>query len=183
MARARAELKADGSQERLQVEAAQSDPSRFAELYEENFPRVYAYIARRVRERAEAEDLTADVFRRALENLGSYESRGAPFAAWLYRIAANAIVDRAARAARDNGYVAPDAEPEPLPEDLEYRARLFRMVDDLADDQRRVIVMRFAEQRSIAEIASAMRRSEGAIKQLQLRALHKLRNRIGESNG
>ncbi|MGH7779612.1 MAG: RNA polymerase sigma factor [Candidatus Binataceae bacterium] len=183
MAPVREALKVDCSGERLMVEAAQTDPSCFAALYEENFPRVYAYVVRRVHERAEAEDLTADVFHRALENLGSYQWRGVPFAAWLYRIAANAITDRAARAARARGYVPPDAEPEPLPEDLEHRARLFRMVDELADDQRRVIVMRFAEQKSIAEIAGALGRSEGAIKQLQFRALHNLRNRIGDSNG
>ncbi|MFZ0660520.1 MAG: sigma factor-like helix-turn-helix DNA-binding protein, partial [Candidatus Binataceae bacterium] len=60
---------------------------------------------------------------------------------------------------------------------------LFKMVDELADDQRRVITMRFAEQKSIAEIASVLGRSEGAIKQLQFRALHNLRNRIGDCNG
>jgi RNA polymerase sigma-70 factor (ECF subfamily) len=183
MARARAELKADDLQERFLVEAAQSDPKRFAVLYEENFSRVYAYIARRVHERAEAEDLTADVFHRALENLRSFQWRGVPFAAWLYRIAANAIADRATRAARARALLAPDAEPEPLPEELEHRARLFRMVDDLAGDQRCVIMMRFAEQKSIAEIALALGRSEGAIKQLQFRALHNLRKRIGEGNG
>jgi RNA polymerase sigma-70 factor (ECF subfamily) len=183
MARARATVRADESAERRMVAAAQNDSGRFADLYEENLPRIYAYIARRVHERAEAEDLTADVFRRALENLGSYESRGAPFAAWLYRIAANAISDHASRAARARGYEPPAGNPEPPPEEIEHRARLFRMVDELADDQRRVIVMRFAEQRSIAEIAAAMSRSEGAIKQLQFRALHNLRKRIGDSDG
>ncbi|MGC1676224.1 MAG: sigma-70 family RNA polymerase sigma factor [Candidatus Binataceae bacterium] len=183
MARGRAALLAHDSQERQMVAAAQIDPSRFAVLYEENFPRVYAYIARRVHERAEAEDLTADVFHRALENLGRFQWRGVPFAAWLYRIAANAIADRAAHAARARDYHPDDAEPEPPPEELEHRARLFKMVEELADDQRRVITMRFAEQKSIAEIAGALGRSEGAIKQLQFRALHNLRKRIGDSNG
>lgn len=183
MARARAAVLADDSEERRMVVAAQTDPSRFACLYEENFPRVYAYVARRVHERTEAEDLTADVFHRALENLGRYQWRGVPFAAWLYRIAANAIADRAAHAARARGYHPDDAEPEPPPEELEHRARLFKMVDDLADDQRRVITMRFAEQKSIAQIAGVLGRSEGAIKQLQFRALHNLRKRIGDSNG
>ncbi|MHB8382317.1 MAG: RNA polymerase sigma factor [Candidatus Binataceae bacterium] len=183
MARAKTVVRADDSEERRMVAAARNDPGRFAALYEENFSRIYAYIARRVHERAEAEDLTAEVFRRALENLGNYESRGVPFAAWLYRISANAIADHAARAARARGYEPPEAEPEPPPEELEYRARLFRFVDELTGDQRRIIVMRFAEQKSIAEIACALGRSEGAIKQLQFRALHNLRKRIGDRNG
>jgi RNA polymerase sigma-70 factor (ECF subfamily) len=83
--------------ERLLVEAAQRDPRRFADLYEEHFERVYAYVARRVGDRDVAQDLTADVFHQALANLPRFEWRGVPFAAWLFRIAANAIVDRAKR--------------------------------------------------------------------------------------
>jgi hypothetical protein len=75
--------------ERLLIEAAQQDPSRFAELYEKNFHRVYAFVARRVRDRDEAEDVTAEVFHEALRSLGRFQWRGAPFAAWLLRIAAN----------------------------------------------------------------------------------------------
>ena len=81
-------------EEHLLIEAAQKDPSRFGELYEANVERVYAYIARRVQNRASAEDLTSEVFQTALANLGKFEWRGAPFAAWLYRIAAHAIADR-----------------------------------------------------------------------------------------
>jgi RNA polymerase sigma-70 factor (ECF subfamily) len=82
------------SDERLLIEAAQRDPRRFAELYEDNFDRVYAFIARRVRNREEAEDLTSEVFHQALANIGGFEWRGIPFIAWLLRMAANAIVDR-----------------------------------------------------------------------------------------
>jgi DNA-directed RNA polymerase specialized sigma24 family protein len=87
--------------ERLAVEAAQRDPARFDELYEANFERVYAYVARRVRDRDVACDLTAEVFHRALEHLGRFEWRGVPFVAWLLRIAAHAIADRATRAGRE----------------------------------------------------------------------------------
>src|SRR5689334_17864577 len=83
--------------ERLLVEAAQRDPSQFAALYERHFERVYAYVVYRVRNRDAAEDLTAEVFHHALASLGKYEWRGVPFSAWLMRIAANAIVDRAKR--------------------------------------------------------------------------------------
>src|SRR5215831_421557 len=80
-------------QERLLIEAAQKDPGRFAELYEANFERVYAFIVRRVQGRDEAEDLTAEVFHHALANLPRFEWRGVPFAVWLFRIASNAIAD------------------------------------------------------------------------------------------
>src|SRR2546423_9058159 len=87
-------------QERLVIEAAQKDPRRFAELYEANFERVYAFIIRRVPERAEAEDLTSEVFQHALANLAKFEWRGVPFTVWLYRIAANTMADRWRRLSR-----------------------------------------------------------------------------------
>src|SRR2546428_3616838 len=130
--------------ERLLIEAAQRDRSRFAELYEDNFERVYAFIARRVRDRDEAEDLTSEVFHQALANLARFEWRGVPFAAWLLRIAANAIIDRAKRTAREHGVPGPDEPPETSLEEIEQRAQLFRLVERLPPDQRRVIVMRFA---------------------------------------
>ena len=169
--------------ERLLVEAAQRDPRRFAELYENNFERVYAYIVRRVGDRDEAQDLTAEVFHQALANLARFEWRGIPFAAWLFRIAANAIVDRSKRAARERDLPRPDDPPEVGLEEIEHRARLFRLVERLPADQRRVIVMRFAEQKKIREIADELGRTEGAVKQLQLRGLQNLRARLGDAHG
>src|ERR1700674_3077701 len=97
------------AEERLLVEAAQKDPTRFGELYEINFERVYAFIARRVGDRDAAEDLTSEVFHKALANLRRFEWRGVPFAAWLLRIATNAIADRSQRAGRE---LAVDDPPE-----------------------------------------------------------------------
>src|SRR5580693_5351602 len=162
--------------ERLLVAAAQKDPARFGELYELHFERVYAFVARRVGDRDAAEDLTSDVFHRALANLKRFEWRGVPFGAWLLRIAVNAIVDRAKRQGRE---IAVDDPPElstrPGLGRVEDRARLFRLVDELPRDQRQVVVMRFAEQKSIKEIAGQLGRSEGAVKQLQFRGLENLR--------
>lgn len=168
--------------ERLLIEAAQKDPHRFAELYENNFERVYAFIARRVRDRDVAQDLTADVFHTALANLARFEWRGVPFAAWLFRIAAHAIADRWKRAAKERDIPPLNEPPEVSLEDTEQRARLFRLVDRLPADQRRVIAMRFAEQKTIREIAHALGRSEGAVKQLQFRGLQSLRARVGDGN-
>jgi RNA polymerase sigma-70 factor, ECF subfamily len=170
--------------ERLLIEAAQKDPRRFADLYEANFERVYAFVARRVRERADAEDVTAEVFHHALASLDKFEWRGAPFAAWLFRIASNAIADRWQRAARERGNSSdaglddpPDPNTTGSPEEIEKRARLFRMVADLPPDQRCVIELRFAAGKSVAEIAAELGRTDGAVKQLQFRAIRTLRNR------
>src|ERR1700682_2967721 len=89
------------AKERRLIEAAQSDPAHFSEVYENYFELVYAYIARRVRNRDEAEDLTGEVFRKALASLPRFKWRGAPFAAWLFRIASNMIADRSKRVARE----------------------------------------------------------------------------------
>ena len=161
-----------GSDERLvaeaaQVAAAQRDPRCFGTLYEANFDAVYAYVARRVPSRPDAEDITATVFQKALTNIGRFEWRGVPFAAWLIRIAGNEIADH-----------RPDRSL-PLPEDAsagssdledaERRALVFRHVRALPADERRVVSMRFAEDRSLKDVATALGRSEGAVKQLQIR--------------
>ncbi len=168
--------------EQLLIEAAQKDPTRFAELYEAHVDRVYAYIARRVQDRATAEDLTSEVFQSALANLGKFQWRGAPFAAWLYRMAANAIADRWQQSRREVKEVLPEDLPGGV-EEIERRAMLFQLVDHLPEDQRRVIIERFVEQKHIQEIAQEMDRSEGAIKQLQFRALETLRAHMGRANG
>jgi len=168
--------------ERLLIEAAQKDPARFAELYEINFERVYAYAVRRVGNRAEAEDLTADVFQHALANLHRFEWRGIPFAAWLFRIAANLISDRWQRSGRevaDDSRQIESAQVSPVEiEEVERRATLYRLVDTLPEEQRRVVVLRFVEQKSIKEVARQIRKTEGAVKQLQFRALSNLRARM-----
>lgn len=173
-----------GAEERRLVESAQRDPARFADLYESFFELVYSYVVRRVRSRPEAEDLTAEVFHRALRSLPRFKWTGAPFAAWLFRIAANMIADRAKRAAREHGAGAVEviatqaAQSQSDIEEVERLVHLFRLVEALAEDQRRVVLMRFVEEKSISEIARALGRSEGAIKQLQFRALQNLRKEL-----
>jgi len=155
--------------------------ARFAELYEQNFERVYAFVARRVRDRAEAEDVVSEVFYKALKGIDGYEERGVPFVAWLYTIARNVVCDRARQAGREEPL---DDRDEPSSsDDVERRALLFRLVDTLPTAQRDVLVARFAEQRSIADVARQLGRSEGAVKQLQLRAIEALRAQVRGSNG
>ena len=166
------------AEERLLVLAAQSDPAKFEALYELYFERVYYFLVSRVRDRATAEDLTSEVFHKALANLPAYEWRGVPFAAWLFRIASNALGDQYKRASREQPSPRNARDPVEHPDvsspDLEvidYHARLFRLVDRLPVVQRQVILERFVEQRTIREIAGRLKKTEGAIKQLQFRAL------------
>ena len=170
------------SEERVLIEAAQHDPGRFAELYEQNFQRVYAYIARRIHDRSETQDLTAHVFQQALANIGKFKWRGAPFVTWLYRIAANAIADQARKQSREVAETegATKLSVDSDLEQVERRAQLFHAVEALPDDQRKVILLRFAEEKSIRDIASDLNRSEGAVKQLQFRGLENLRARLRE---
>ena len=177
---------AEEQQERLLVQAAQQDPTRFAELYELNFERVYVFVTRRVRDRAEAEDVTSEVFHKALANLARFKWRGVPFAAWLFRIAGNIIADRAKQVARERDLGEVNDGTEIMQsglEEVERKARLFRLVDQLPEDQQLVIRMRFAGEQSIRDIARELGRSEGAIKQLQFRGLQNLRAGIGEADG
>src|SRR5208282_627183 len=132
-ASATAKSSANDSAERALIEAAQRDRRRFADLYEANFERVYAYVARRVRDRDEAQDLTADVFHLALRSLPRFEWRGVPFAAWLFRIASNEIADRSKTVARSAAHRRVFQESDYQPEiastidEAERRARLFKL--------------------------------------------------------
>ena len=177
-------------EERLLVEAAQGDPAKFDALYELHFERVYAFIASRMRDRATAEDLTSEVFHKALASLPSYEWRGVPFVAWLLRIAANAIIDHAKRVARE--FPAPDDPPDRAGAPdlqasemraIEYRAQLFLLVRRLPEVQKQVVYQRFVKQRSIREVAQRLGKTEGAVKQLQLRAIQNLRAQMEGRHG
>jgi len=119
------------------------------------------------------------VFHHALANLSRFEWRGVPFAVWLFRIAANAIADRRRKAQQTvDPSLAEDLDQSSW-RDIERRATLFQLVNSLPEDQRSVLVKRFVEQKAVKEIAMEFGRSEGAIKQLQFRALETLKTRAG----
>jgi RNA polymerase sigma-70 factor, ECF subfamily len=161
------------------VEAAKADPGKFAQLYDRHVDRIYAYVSRRTPDRAAAEDITSEVFEKALAQLRQFEWRGTPFVAWLYRIAANAVADRWRKEGGRFTETLSDVPEAGELDDIERRVMLFELVDRLPNAQRQVIRMRFTEERSIRDIAAALGRSEGAIKQLQLRALEQLRKAMG----
>jgi len=166
------------SDDRSLIEAAQNEPARFADLYEQNFVRIYAFFARRVATREEAQDLTAEVFHQALASIKTFKWQGAPFIAWLYGIAANVLSrhwHKQGKHPAEEITDLTDADGE-----IERSVMLSQVVGSLLPDQKHVIVRRFIDQISIREIAQELGRSEGAVKQLQLRALENLRDKLGE---
>jgi RNA polymerase sigma-70 factor (ECF subfamily) len=166
------------AEERRLVEAAQCDPGRFAELYEANFDRVYAFVARRVPGHEEAEDVTSEVFHQALAGLAGFEWHGTPFVAWLLGIASHLVARRWQRASSHDEILVDGLELAAASGNADRQALLAQLLDRLPEHQRRVIERRFFERRSIREIAQELGRSEGAIKQLQFRALETLRSQV-----
>jgi RNA polymerase sigma-70 factor (ECF subfamily) len=161
------------------IEAVQHDSGRFGELYACYFDRVYAFALTRTESRRDAEDVTAETFARVLRTLPRFEWRGVPFTAWLMPIAAHVAADQYRR--RQHETPLEDLAEEPAAAwssqiaEVEERADLFALVERLPADQRQVIVARFGQERTSQDIARALGRSEGAVKQLQYRALKTLR--------
>src|SRR3990172_11234349 len=164
-------------EESLVAKAKRRDAAAFAQLYEAYFERIYRYFVVRVGNTWEAEDLTEQVFLRALESIENYEWRGVSFGAWLFRIAHNLIVDSLRR--KSNG-TEPLLAAETIPgdDDLEEIVDLNLRIEQvlevlplLTNDQRQVIGLRFGAGLPIAESARVMGKSEGAIKALQYNAL------------
>lgn len=170
--------------ERRLIEASQNDPRNFDKLYERYFYRVYAFSLARTGDASMAEDVTSETFRQAFQNLARFQWRGVPFSAWLFRIAANNVSDLRQRGPRHTALQdLPDDPVDPANElaQIEERVQIYEFVDRLPVEQRRVIMLRFAEEKRVGEIAAAMGKSEGAVKQLQFRALRSLRKLVGET--
>lgn len=170
--------------ERAIVEAARRDPEAFGELYARHVDPIYSYLLHRVRDRADAEDLTALVFSRALAALPEFDWRNVPFRAWLYRIAGNLVVDywrrRRDRIPLDRAATLPDSGPSPddLIEESDLRARLRRALTTLPDPQQEAVVLHFGQGLTYRQVGEVLGRSEGAAKQLVHRALLNLRREL-----
>ena len=157
--------------------ARQRDAEAFSELYRRHVDLIFRYVLLRVSDQAVAEDLTSEVFVRALESLGRYEDRGAPFAAWLYRIASARVIDHWRRTQRpvvslEAGDVQVPVDPPAG--DVVAQETLARSLQHLTGEQQEVIILKFIEGYSIAEIARITGRTDGAVKALQHRALASL---------
>jgi len=168
--------------------AQQGDADAFAALYREHVQAIFRYIAHRVNNAQLAEDLTGDVFTRALEGLPTYTDRGKPFVAWLYRIAHARVVDHYRRTERRP--VESDVEREPLPVTIDMdeglllrqAAKALRAaIAELTDEQQQVVILRFVEGHKLETVAHLMGKNANAIKALQHRALRSLASRLKRS--
>lgn len=160
-------------EERLVLRAKQRDAEAFGELYELYFDKIYRYAAFKVRDATEAEDIAEQVFLKAWEAIGSYDLRGLPFAAWLFRIARNAAIDQLRQKSRRQTVLLPEGFESALPDPMAIiesnltREQLLQAMQCLTEGQRQAIALRFGGGLSLIEAAAVMGRSEGAIKALQ----------------
>lgn len=160
------------------------DPEAWAKLYEEYLPRIYRYISLRVRNQTEVEDLTEQVFLKALESGPSFKWRGAPVSSWLFRIARNQVIDhwRTDKSKRmlplDPSVMNDNSDPEKEAERNADVRRVIQELGHLTKAQREVIELRFAGGLSTAEVASILRKSQGSVKVMQHSALAVLRRRL-----
>jgi RNA polymerase sigma-70 factor (ECF subfamily) len=175
--------------QRLVAEAQQGNLSAFGRLYEIYFERVYRYMMARVGDASEAEDLTQELFLKVMASLGSYRFQGPPFAAWLFRIARNTVVDRARRR-KTAGPSVPLEEASFVPaggsveeEALRTLSRetLVAALGRVTDLQRQVVELRFMADLSISETAAVMKRNDNAVKALQHSALQALRRVLSQT--
>jgi len=165
---------------RLIREAQAGDPAAFAELYRRCQPKVYRYIYFRVNNEATAEDLTSEVFVRLVEHIRAYHHRGRPLLAWLYTIARNLITDTYRRKDRtvelplDDFLVADAPDPSQTVHRSLEQDRLAHALDDLTDDQREVIRLKFFEEMDNSATARILGKTVGAVKALQHRGISAL---------
>lgn len=181
------------------VAAAKSDPEAFGALYERYVKKIYNYLYYRTGNAHDAEDLTERVFQRAMVNLDGYTSRGLPFSAWLYRIAHNLVAnwhrDQGRRQMVPLNEVGPQdmaalrtEAPETLAETHEEQASLLQVIRQMPGERQQLLILKFVDHLSNAEIGVVMHRSEGAVKSLYHRTLLALRDELqgpagGAANG
>jgi RNA polymerase sigma-70 factor, ECF subfamily len=172
-------------EESLVQRAQKKDTQAFAQLYEAYFDRIYRYIALRVRNEMEAEDITQQVFMKVLQSISSYKSQGVPFSSWVYRIAHNQVIDFLRQ---QNKKATVDIDGLPIPDTGDDPQHIMEQQIDIDDmkkatqkltaAQQEVLSLRFAGELSIAQCAQIMGKSEGAIKALQHSAVLSLRKAL-----
>jgi len=173
----------------LTQRAVSGDPDAFAALYDFYVEQIYRFVSFRVGDAQTAEDLTSQVFLKAWDNLSSYQIRGLLFRAWLFRIARNSVIDYY-RTYKETTPLEPSAltKPDPAAEvadqvEQQLQAEELRMaLQQLTEDQRQVLTLRFIEGLSTEEVANVMGKRQGAIRALQMRGLQALAEIIETSD-
>lgn len=156
-------------------------------LYEEYYGKVARYVFVRIGDRHEAEDLASEVFLKALESLKTYQDRGLPMQAWLFRIAHNLVVDHFRKSSRqkvvtlENTELTDQSDPVEAAETNLEIARVNQAMQSLSEDQREVIRLRFFGGLSSKEVSQVLNKSDGAVREMQRASLEKLRNLLKDS--
>jgi RNA polymerase sigma-70 factor, ECF subfamily len=167
------------------LQAQQGNQAAVAQLYQMYAQQIYRYVSYRVPTEADAEDITADVFIKMIEGLHSYRVTGAPFEAWLYRIAAARIADFHRRGRRrpqtelSETLSTGDPSPEEQLHEQQEVAFLRQALSSLGSDQQSILVLRFIERKSHQEVAEILGKTVSAVKSIQHRALVQLATRLG----
>ena len=169
--------------------AQQQDNEAFAQLYEEYFDKIYRYLVFKIGDRTEAEDMTQQVFLKALRSISSFKWKGISFSAWLYRIAHNEAVDFLRRKSKrvtvslNESLVTGEDDPQLAAERKSDVEHLILATRQLTEAQREVIALRFASGLPVAEVAKVMSKNAGAVKALQHSAVVTLRRIMMMSKG
>jgi RNA polymerase sigma-70 factor, ECF subfamily len=170
----------------LMALAQDGDAEAFGELYERYAQSVYRFLSAHLNDRLDAEDLTEEVFLRVWRTLPKYNEQGVPILAYFFRIARNALIDHYRRTSRSGKQMPLDASPiidkNPDPGDVALsrmeHQEIRSILDQLSEDYRNVLVLRFLSELTPGETAHVMGRTEGAVRILQHRALAALRDLI-----
>ena len=168
----------------LVQQAQRHDKEAFAQLYEKYFDKIYRYVTLKIGNRVEAEDMTQQVFINALQSISSYKWRGFPFSAWLFRIAHNQVVDYLRKKTRQPVVSLNESSTisdSNIQKTIEKKMDIEQMVlatEKLTPAQKEVILLRFAGELPIAQVAKLMGKSEGAVKALQHSAIVALRKTL-----
>jgi len=175
------------SDEQALVARAKRDPRAFGELYERYIVQIYRFVYSRTRDQTAAEDVTSEVFMKALKSIGRYQDTGKPFSAWLYQIAVNSVADRyrAARPVEDIDDQRDLAISGPALEEIAAQRdelrQIWAVIETLPAQQRTAMVLKFQEDLKIEDIAVAMGKTPGAVKLLIHRGVTKVRATLGGS--
>jgi RNA polymerase sigma-70 factor (ECF subfamily) len=168
--------------------ASQGDRDAFGQLYQRYVERIFNYVYYRTGNIHDAEDLTARVFQRAMNHIHNYTDRGVPFSAWLYRIAHNLVANWHRDRSRKQEIPLDDMPILPTKGDHPERnlvrsqeqETLLKHIRKLPSERQNLLILKFVENMSNAEIGKIMGRSEGAVKSLYHRTLLALRDQLGD---
>jgi RNA polymerase sigma-70 factor (ECF subfamily) len=178
------------NEDEVLTQASQGDRAAFGLLYEHYVDRIFNYVYYRTGNLHDAEDLTARVFQRAMNHIKTYTDRGVPFSAWLYRIAHNLVANWHRDRSRRQEIPLDDLpvlhargdHPERNLVHSQEQDALLRLIRRLPAERQTLLILKFVEDMSNAEIGQIMGRSEGAVKSLYHRTLLALRDQLGDQN-